>query len=57
MVITSKISVEMGQSFVWHSFSKDTLSVPNYKEIGRGHVKFVLIRYGMAHFYLSNNKF
>ena len=46
MVITSKVLGGMGQNLVWHSFLIiDTLSVPNYKEIGRGHVKFMMIQY------------
>jgi len=48
VVIISKGIGEMGQNLVWHSFSIDTSSVPNYKEIGRGHVKFMLIWYGMT---------
>jgi len=30
----------------------DSLSIPNYIKIGRGHVNFVLIWYGMTHYSL-----
>ena len=36
----------MNQKLVWLSFSKDPICVPNYKEIGRGHV---LIWHRMTH--------
>ena len=44
----------MDKKLVWCSFSIDPLCVPNYKEIGRGHVNFMLIWNGMTHIYHSH---
>jgi len=51
VVISSEVINRMDQKLVWLSYSIDSLCVPNYKEIRRGHVNFMLIWHGMTLMY------